>query len=164
MDLVAIHINWEGPYGLKEIDNLNNEATDYGIYQVYGGHPVYGSNVLLYIGKSDQQTFGKRIKQENWIYNRDYERVKIYLGRLGGYAKTTETKWSGLIDCSEKLLIYSHSPACNSSNINSIPEKKLQKFHIFNWGTHRDLMAEISGVRWTSYYDDISGYHIYGEQ
>ena len=57
-----IHIDWDGPYRIEEINELNDEKKDYGIYQIYGTHPVYGSNVLLYIGKADQQTFGARIK------------------------------------------------------------------------------------------------------
>jgi hypothetical protein len=56
-----IQIHWEGPYKLTELSTLMNTTTDYGIYQIYGKHPVYGSDVLLYIGKADYQTLGKRI-------------------------------------------------------------------------------------------------------
>ena len=53
-----IRIEWDGPYGLTDIgydeENmdykgearfLNNEYEDFGIYQVYGCHPIYGNDV-----------------------------------------------------------------------------------------------------------------------
>jgi hypothetical protein len=45
-----IHIEWDGPYKfwdrpsqLESVSTLKG-PTDYGIYQIYGGHPVYGEN------------------------------------------------------------------------------------------------------------------------
>jgi len=58
-----IHINWDGPYTLEDLPDLRDENIDYGVYQIYGGHPVYGSSVLLYIGKAESQTFGTRIAE-----------------------------------------------------------------------------------------------------
>ena len=52
-----IHIEWEGPYSLNQLDTLNDLRRDHGLYQIYGHHPVYGSNVLLYIG----QTYGRDV-------------------------------------------------------------------------------------------------------
>ena len=60
------HIDWDGPFRLSELNALTDEEKDYGIYKIYGNHPVYGNSVLLYIGKADQQTIGKRVSQENW--------------------------------------------------------------------------------------------------
>jgi len=61
MPTKIIHIQWEGPYSYQEIKDLKNENNDYGIYQIYGGHPIYGSGALLYIGKAQLQTFGIRL-------------------------------------------------------------------------------------------------------
>jgi len=72
----TIRIKWEGPYSFKEVieDRMfNSEAMDFGVYQLYGCHPVYGSNVLLYIGKAQDQTFSKRISQHGLEYNEDYK-------------------------------------------------------------------------------------------
>ena len=44
-----INIEWDGPYSLEKVVQLK-EPTDKGVYQIYGGHPVYGAGVLLYIG------------------------------------------------------------------------------------------------------------------
>ncbi|MGF7014622.1 hypothetical protein [Ornithinibacillus bavariensis] len=69
-----IHIDWDGPFILAELNTITDNEIDYGIYQVYGSHNVYGSNTLLYIGKADRQTIGKRISQEQWWWN--YKRSK----------------------------------------------------------------------------------------
>ncbi len=157
-----IHIEWRGPYSLKKLAKLTNERKDYGVYQIYGGHPVYGADVLLYIGKADKQTFGKRISQEGWDWNRDAKEVKIYVGRLAGEHTPLPDDWSKEIDLAEKLLIYAHDPASNSKSIASIPDEALQDIHLLNWGNHRDLMTEVSGARWTSKYDDMPTYDVYG--
>ena len=69
--MTVIHVQWDGPFSLEQVSELNNEDHDYGVYQVYGSHPIYGSDVLLYIGKASQQTFATRLRQEPWLYNQD---------------------------------------------------------------------------------------------
>jgi len=160
MKLKIIHLYWEGPYKLEELTQLKDDIHDYGIYQIYGCHPVYGSDVLMYIGKADKQTFGVRIGQENWSWNRDSGKIQIYVGRLMDKRKPTNEEWSKEIGLAEKLLIYSHTPASNTQNLNSIPETDIEDVHVLNWGQHRDLMAEVSGVRWTSKYN-IDEFKIY---
>lgn len=148
-----IQINWDGPYGLRDLPNLKNEEIDYGIYQVYGNHPVYGNDVLLYIGKADYQTLGKRISQEDWINTNDSNNTKLYVGRLHGSQNPNNDVWSKEIDLAERLLIYVHKPAYNSKSISTLPDTEIQNIHILNWGHHRDLLPEISGLRWTSKLD-----------
>ena len=58
-----INIEWDGPYSLEKVVQLK-EPTDKGVYQIYGGHPVYGAGVLLYIGLTADQTFGERLPRE----------------------------------------------------------------------------------------------------
>ena len=146
-----IEIEWNGPYSLEDLKQgaLNDEELDYGLYQVYGRHMVYGSNVLLYIGKADQQTIRKRILQEWWLDSNDFKSIKIYSGRLIGPETPDELTWSNDIDLAEKLLIFAHKPAYNAKNLISIPAEKLEDKHILNWGDHGDLMPEVSGFRWT---------------
>ena len=66
MPETVIHIHWQGPLAIADALRLTNVDTDYGIYQVCGPHPVYGSSTLLYIGKAALQTFRDRLKQERW--------------------------------------------------------------------------------------------------
>lgn len=150
-----VQLQWEGPYKLTDIPSLNNEEWDYGIYQIYGKHPVYGSDVLLYIGKADLQTLGKRISQENWLDTNDSNNTKIYVGRLHGPEIQSEEEWSVEIDLAERLLIYVHKPAYNARSITSLPDSKLQDMHLLNWGHHRDLLPEVSGLRWTQKLDHL---------
>jgi hypothetical protein len=156
--LTFININWYGPYGLHDLKQLNDTSKDFGIYQVCGSHPVYGSNVLLYIGKAVQQTFATRIAQENWHYNKDSGNVQIYVGRLGGNKKIPMEKWEQQIHFAEKLLIYSHAPACNSQNIGTVPFSDLANIHILNWGNYRDLLPEVSSKRWASDHEAVVEY------
>lgn len=162
MEELIIHLEWSGPYKLSQLNDICNESTDYGVYQVYGAHPIYGSNVLLYIGKADVQTFGVRIKEEGWEYNQDPDNVQIYIGRLAGNSTPSDEKWSKEIELAEKLLIFTHKPAFNSQYIKSLPDKELQNIHVLNWSNSRDLMPEVSGSRWTSKYDEMPAYKVYG--
>jgi len=162
---VNIKIEWDGPYKLSDIGYIETEEKyqykdstldtnkDYGIYQIYGNHPVYGHNVLLYIGKADQQTFSHRLSQEAWEFNEDYKNIKIYVGRLFDEKQPKFNEWSKLIDIAERMLIFSHSPAKNSSNILNISKdkqelKKFENVRVFNYGCYRSLMSEISGELW----------------
>ncbi|MCF6293032.1 MAG: hypothetical protein L3J04_06525 [Robiginitomaculum sp.] len=143
-----IHLEWYGPYLLSGLSEVGNEEYDYGVYQVYGTHPVYGSNVLLYIGKASQQTFGVRIQQEGWKGNQDEENIQIYVGRFSGKKKPSDKKWDQEITLAEQLLIHAHKPALNSQHIKSIRNPKLDDVHVLNWYSYRDLMPEVSGMRW----------------
>lgn len=155
-----IQIQWDGPYMINDLPKLKNEETDYGIYQIYGNHPVYGHDVLLYIGKADYQTLGKRISQENWLDTNDSNNTKIYVGRFHGSNTPTEIEWSIEIDLAERLLIYVHKPAYNARSISTLRDIEFQNIHILNWGDYRSLLPEISGLRWTSKLDNLE-YDIY---
>lgn len=175
-DIEEIRIEWDGPYSLNDIGYVENKETyttvnielndtkkDFGIYQVYGNHPIYGNDVLLYIGKADKQTFAKRLSQEGWENNRDYKNIKFYIGRLflvDEQKHPSREQWSDMIVKAESMLIYAHSPAGNSSNIRTIDrdENKLKEFYnlrIFNYSCYRSLMPEISGEMW------VKGFNIY---
>jgi hypothetical protein len=137
------------------LNKLTDDSKDYGLYQIYRKHPVYRSGVLLYIGKADLQTIGKRISQENWWDTNDSNTLMIYAGRLAGEITPDEEEWSKEIDLAEKLLIYVHNPAYNSKNLMSIPDTDLHDVHILNWRDYRDLLPEVSGLRWTTKLDNL---------
>ena len=171
-----IRIEWDGPYSLTDIGYnekkqnytnkpklLSDENKDFGIYQVYGCHPIYGNDVLLYIGKAVEQTFAVRLSQEGWAYNEDSKNIKFYVGRL--FSKTQPSsidEWNTMIDKAESMLIYAHEPARNSANILNITKNKskLEKFknlRILNYDNYRSLMPEVSGELWVKSfeYDDV---------
>jgi hypothetical protein len=101
-----VHLQWDGPITWAEKDELDS-AVDYGVYQIYGCHPVHGADCLLYIGKASDQRFAARLKQEvDWMYDADFGRLNIYVGRCSGWDGTPrDPEWARQIDLSEKLLI-----------------------------------------------------------
>ncbi|WP_033580751.1 MULTISPECIES: hypothetical protein [Priestia] len=149
-----IQIDWDGPYKITDLPQLTDSISDYGVYQIYGYHPVYGNDVLLYIGKADHQNFGKRIPQENWWDTNDSNNTKIYVGRLHGPQTPNQLEWSLEIDLAEQLLIYVHKPAYNARSISSLRNLKIQDIHILNWSNYRSLLPEVSGLRWTKKLDN----------
>ena len=144
---MKIHIDWIGGHTLEEVKKLT-AGDDYGLYQIYGTHPIYGSDVLLYIGKAEQQTLGVRIQQhEKWAYTSDANNIRVYTGHLGANTEVSDEEWTKLIDIAERLLIYTHKPAYNSSNINTMLKVPIEA-HVFNWGNFRSLMPEVSAFRY----------------
>ena len=154
-----VHLQWSGPLTWSQKNKLTG-PTDYGVYQIYGCHSVYGVDTLLYIGKASQQTFAKRLKQEgDWIFHQDFERLTIYVGRCSGWGGTPpEADWEEQIDLAEKLLILAHMPAYNAQKGIDRDDPRLQELHILNWGCYRSLLPEVSGWRHTSKFDDEKGY------
>jgi hypothetical protein len=172
-----IRIEWDGPYTLKDIGYdeekedykgkinpfLSNEYEGYGVYQVYGCHPIYGNDVLLYIGQAAKQTFSKRLSQESWEYNIDSKNIKFYVGRLFAEKQpSSEDAWDNMIDIAERMLIFAHEPARNSSNILTISRNKakldeFKNIRIFNYDNYRSLMPEISGELWVKGFEEYSG-------
>jgi hypothetical protein len=150
---ILIHLEWSGPHSW---DKIPCEPQSRGIYQVYGGHPVYGGSALLYIGQTCEQTFAARIKPERWLCNRDFQDMRIYLGQLindGG--PRNRVRFERLIDFAERLLIYAHSPCLNTQKNLAGLEPELRHVHVLNWGSHKDLLPEVSGARWTGRFDQL---------
>lgn len=156
-----IHLQWEGPFSYDDARKLCDGVHDYGIYQIYGSHPVYGSDVLIYIGKADRQTFGSRLSQHHW-QNTNQDKLTVYVGRLHGYSGTPDPdKWSQQIANVECLLIFAHWPAGNSSGLNVRLRSHFHDIHVLNWGKRRDLLAEVSGARYSDRYYCEDGYEMY---
>ena len=161
----VIHLQWDGPFTLEEIQGMNDNH-DRGVYQVYGSHPVYGSDVLLYIGKAGEQTFSVRLQQEQWHYNQDAGNIRYYVGRLAGKRTPGHVEWGRQIDLVETLLIHSHWPAANSRNIQGLGghAAEIANLHVLNWGQRRSLLSEVSGLMLTDRYNVIPNYHCYGDE
>lgn len=150
MENKVSYIDWEGPFSLKDMKKFNTK-NDYGLYQVYGSHSVYGGNVLLYIGKTETQTFGNSIYNEGWKYYDNANGLRVYLGRFLSHEGFSATERSRQINRSFKLLIYAHSPAYNSEFINTFHnDKELKELTIINCKNYRDLLPEVSGKKWAS--------------
>jgi len=62
------------------------------------------------------------------------------------------------------LLILAHRPGWNAQKNIEWDSKELSCLHIFNWKCHRDLLPEVSGLRYTSIFDDETGYKQFDER
>ena len=143
-----IHIAWRGPFSLSEAKEESKFNS--GIYQYYGTHPVYGPDALLYLGKASDGTIDSRLNDhihELW----SSDPVKLYIGNIISEEKLSDQEWVSQIEKAEKILIYTHTPAWNSSNIKSVKYDELMDIHILNWGYRGKLLPEVSSVRWSGF-------------
>lgn len=139
-----INIWWEGPFTQEEIvenkidtENYDNTAEKVGLYQIYGIHPLYGTDVLLYIGRTkNNKGFANRLHKNRWetSYGSDNNNVNIYLGTIFTAAENKlETKEEyKQIEYAEVLLINAMKPAFNSSNIKSVGKKYIDMDYLIN--------------------------------
>lgn len=152
---IKILIDWYGPYSYMDIinNNIQNEnffvkPTDKGLYQIYSSHPLYGDNVLTYIGKTET-SFQQRLKEREIItFNKDTHNVQIYLGVIyfdDIFVKIDKTCISKYIAYAETLLINYHAPANNSQSINRYKDWD-KDITVINRGSYRMLQHEISTV------------------
>lgn len=143
--MIDIHIVWDGPYSLDQARKLRSPS-DYGIYQYYGAHHVYGSDTLLYLGIAQKQTFGTRISQHNWdVWS--CTPLEIFVGRICSLNPLSEVDWERYICLAEKILLQSHGPSFNSSNLNKIGYGG-EDVRVLNWGNRKLLLPEVSISRW----------------
>jgi len=142
--LKLVRVRWQRR-SLADVECATGDD-DYGVYQVYGQHLVFGPGSLLYIGLAAKQSFAQRLKQHRpWL---DHENdVSVRLGRLhpDDYGDDDPTegwpKWSALVRSVESLLIFWHSPPYNSSSIVRYDGPPL---HVQNWGDRGALVPELT--------------------
>ncbi len=145
-----VYIEWKGPFSLSKLKGLCSED-DHGLYQIYGSHPVYGSSVLLYIGRTGVQSFGRTIHNEGWHHFDNADGLQVYLGKLLTGNELPSKEKGHLIEKSYKILVYAHSPAYNAEFINTFhDDRELHGLQIINWKNYRDLLPEVSGTKWAS--------------
>ncbi len=140
-NIKLIEIEWEGPFTMEEISN-KNKSDDFGIYMAYGQHRIYGENVLLYVGKAEQQKFSVRILQhlnDDW-----WGTESIYLGRLGGKESSiTFSDWDEQIDYVETKFIQYCLPSWNASKLNSRKQYSFNEAIILNNGVRLNSIPRV---------------------
>ena len=156
-----LHLQWTGPHTIEEVKQFDGD-THVGLYQVYGAHPVYGTDTLLYIGLVADEPFAARFRQhEGWCkVNQDSGRLQIHIGRFIGRLSDCSTPdnatWCRYIKFAERLLIYAHQPALNTQKELASLEPDLRHVHVLNWGQYRLLLPEASGARWADRFEHIT--------
>ena len=153
-NMEIIHLNWE-EYDWNDGFEQFNEKKHYGIYQVYGDHPVYGENALLYIGKAREQTYSARLSQhDDFIYTHLSTFRRLHLSYFLKSDDINYDNWGESIDLVEKVLINSHCPAYNAQDVKGILDDKTigKDVLILNWGARGKLLPEVSSLRYSYYY------------
>ena len=154
-----IYIHWDGPFSLKQVEQFT-AGTDFGIYQIYGDHVVYGRDVLLYIGINYEREFSRRIPEHSWALAKNLGTVRVYRGRLAGDVTPTDQFWNKQIKLAERLLIYAHYPAHNTDK-DFGRDPAIQNIHVVNLGSYGSLLPEVSGTRWAETLPPPTNYHVF---
>lgn len=147
---------WQGPYKPKSIEKKidTEDMKNFVLYKVYGSHPMYGSDILLYIGMTEKG-INNRLNQHNyWMDEENFNKSKIYVASIGDFKDWSETNTHknivfkrparSVIEKIEALLIYAHQPSHNIKNRRSA--KSSQDIRIFNTEKYGSLMPEVSSL------------------
>ena len=164
-----IHLLWKGPHTFQDVLQMDCD-TDFGIYQVYGAHPVSGTDSLLYIGKANDQNFSARFTnpdRQEWgpddaSWGDNTALLRFFTARVHPTQRQRDRGaiddelWGTYIDTAEKLMISAHAPHWNAQSVSGIKPEHTHVYdncHVLNWGTRASLLPEVSGVRhaWTEF-------------
>lgn len=153
-DLTVVDIYWTERTKLRYdaereeyIPPNTKDADGNGFYCIYGRHPVYGPDVLLYIGETKEaesrRSFRKRIvehlKGRFWYH----ANLSVSLGTPDATLKLQPQE----ICLIESILIAAHKPALNRQHIDRALDGA-QRFLIRNWDFMEALQHECSGQYW----------------
>jgi hypothetical protein len=141
-------IHWYGPYELSMLSDMDRENCV--LYSIYGTHPTYGRNILLYIGRT-KDILDRITQHESWL-NDERDPVSVYIAAIGEFeswdkARKTEAyppPRLEIIDAIEALLIYAHQPVYNYRSKQTAQRAK--QLRLFNTGRYGTLLPEVSGI------------------
>lgn len=141
-------IYWEGPFKWDEKESKIIKPYHV-LYQIYGHHPVYGSNKLLYIGMTERGI--QRINEHDAWVCYEFDPMTVRVGSLGKFTNWADWEKPGhygkadrkIVEKIEALLIYAHQPSYNATNKSSAEEKS-RDIRVFNSGTFGQLLPELS--------------------
>lgn len=150
---ITIHIEWHGPFLIKDILKGDKKIFNrIGLYQIYGDHPINGSDNLLYIGHTCK-SFKKRFQEHGVWIHQEFTDDHIYLGAIWKQEEIGPDNELLFIKEAEKLLIYYSSPPYNSKLVYDMNQSDLFKdenIMVINvWQKHR-LPYEVSTLWYNS--------------
>lgn len=144
---------WDGPYDVSELDEVHSNNV---LYLICGTHGMYGRNVPLYIGKTEQEV-KRRIAQHDYWLREEPDPPKVYVACIGSFSSWKENalllEYPPLdretIESVESLLIYAHQPVYNAKSRQGNIRLR-NHFVVFNTGRRGTLYPEVSSLRWLS--------------
>lgn len=134
--------DWE--YSVKSLPPACERKSSF--YCIYGRHPVYGQDVLLYIGESkagvnSARDISNRIKEH--LSDRFWNQTDLSIS-VGIPAKKLDCSQMRLV---ESILIAAHMPALNRQHIDGAMAGS-EHLLVQNLGFIRALVTECSGNYW----------------
>ncbi len=139
-----IIIDWSDRIVLSSVDDISSytEKNANVLYQIYGSHHIYGSNVLLYIGKTERD-FAKRLDEHLKSFFLYAHNLSFSIGTLVNYEDKLEIP--------ESILIANHKPAFNKTNIHTVQHTEdKRKIIIMNNGNHGILKNRSTNFWWVN--------------
>ena len=156
-----IHLQWHSPVAFEAVEALTSDA-DYGLYAIYGTHPCYGTNALIYVGRSGNESVGRAISKESMVYGDLAQADLRYgIGRLTSPGAPPRQAAVRSLLRAHELLVAAHSPAFNSPILLTADE--FVDDDVLNWGERRDLLPEVSAARWTEDLHLRENFIVHGE-
>ena len=156
------HLFWKRQLWNDSIFKDFNGDCDYGLYQVYGDHPIYGSDTLLYIGKAAEETFSNRMRGHGDFDTYPYALTRIHFGYFCEIDDINQQNWEDAISIVEPILIKSFMPPLNGTRVKSLLDSPDENILVFNWGNAGRLFQEVSNLRSSVYYHDCEKYNFEG--
>lgn len=143
-EIQLIEIKWSGPFTYDEL--LKFESADHGpgLYMVYGNHPVYGNDVLLYIGRTEVN-IKNRISNHEMLEYPELE-CKAYFGYVTPSKENLDIDLAEQIRIAEALLIERHYPAFNKQLDHNNHNLKSRPICVLNWDSRRSLQADVTNL------------------
>lgn len=151
--LTLVEINWH-PTVTVNIDedweystpDIPKECQERGLfYCIYGRHPVYGKDALLYIGETKPTNSGRSIRDR--LAEHFKARFWNHIDLSISIGVPEDDLNESTVVAVESLLIAAHMPALNRKHIDkAIPAAR--GILVQNWGFRGDLLSECSGVFW----------------
>lgn len=144
-------VHWEGPF---PIDGLPDDDDSHVLYLICGTHGLYGKNVPLYLGITEQSTSARMAQHARWVRD-EPDPVNVYLASIGAFEsweaneQMQEYKAPSrkVIESIESLLIYSHQPVYNRRSTGGGFTLDCP-YVVFNTGHRGSLYPEVSSLRW----------------
>ena len=165
-NLKIFHFKWERinidsskENWLEDSTSKLDKGSDFGIYQLYGDHSAYGDDVLLYVGKAQEQNFMTRLNQHwEWNQNNIKRYTRIHVGRLINMSDGTDKSWGEAINLTESLIISAVNPSLNKQDVNKVRENYDTDFLVLNWEDYGDIPTEVSSLRYSYHFWDEDSY------
>jgi len=150
-------IHWYGPFPYDQLDELHDDP-NLVLYMVSGTHGVYGRNVPLYLGMTEQGIRDRMAQHKAWLQD-ESDPPMVYAAAISEMSCWADIAQKedypppprDVIEEIESLLIYAHQLAYN------LKSKKGGNRHrrdllVFNTGKRSGLYPEVSTMNW---YGDI---------